>query len=436
MRRMDKKARRIDRAQNLIIALLTLSFVLLLLQTPLFGDAQNGTLSATVRGWFSGTQSTVSTEEDVLTALSVPVRIVHTNDFLRSGADALTTTDSAFEEAGSFLGEAIGSAHGISSAAESVFLSALEGAGIYFDFADELPLEVLAARLGVQSPTTRELNVRRCLVSIGDADSALLYLQDSEQGVFCFSTAVSAAEMRDYLESQNGGSVDFAFSLGEDYASLSPYTLLFAAPETRSELSAANALGDYSAEELLRRAEFNPHTQDWYTESSGTVVYIEGQRKLYLHPDGTLSYNGAAAESGSLFAVTAADPAHPTRTELCAAARSLVGTLTQGRLGDAALYLAGMESDEDGATVFFDYMALGTPIRFADGAHAAEVRIEHGSVTAFTLRVRRYTLTERSSLLLPISLARAVAQRYPNCELTAAYIDSYADTVSASWIAG
>lgn len=432
---MDRKARRVDRAQDLAIALLTLSFVLLLLQTPLFGDAKAGTLSATVRGWFGSVQDAVSAEEDALTALSVPVRIVYTNDFLRSGADALTTADGAFEEAGSFLGEAIGSAYGISGAAESSFLSALDGAGIYFDFASELPLEVLAARLGVQSPTARELNVRRCLVSIGEAESALLYVFDREQGIFCFSTAVSSAELRAYLEAQNGGSVDLACSLGEDYASLSPYTLLFAAPETRSELSAANALGDFSSEELLRRAEFNPHTQDWYTESSGTVVYIEGQRKLYLHPDGTLSYSGVAAEDGSLFAAASAEAAHPTRTELCVAARTLISTLTQGRLGDAALFLSGMESDADGATVFFDYMALGTPIRFSDGSHAAEVRIESGSITAFTLRFRRYTLTERDSLLLPVSLARAVAQRYPGCELTAAYIDSYGDTVSASWIA-
>ena len=172
-----------------------------------------------------------------------------------------------------------------------------------------------------------------------------------------------------------------------------------------------------------------------YVESSGTEVVIEGQRKLYLHPDGMLSYSGGAAEDGSLFAVAAADAAHISRAELCAAARGLIGALTQGRIGDAALFLSGIESDDDGATVFFDYMAGGTPIRFADGSHAAEVRIEGQSITAFSLRLRRYTLTERDSLLLPLALSRAIAQRYPGCELTVAYIDSYGDSVGASWIA-
>ena len=203
----------------------------------------------------------------------------------------------------------------------------------------------------------------------------------------------------------------------------------------RRELSAANALSDYPSEELLRRAEFNPHTKDRYVESSGTEVVIEGQRKLYLHPDGMLSYSGGAAEDGSLFAVAAADAAHISRAELCAAARSLIGALTQGRIGDAALYLSGIEAKENSAVVTFDYMVDGTPVRFANGAHAAEVRIEGQSITAFSLRLRRYTLTERDSLLLPLALSRAIAQRYPGCELSVAYIDPFGDSVSASWVA-
>ena len=423
---MDKKAKLLDRLQNLAIAVLSLSFLFLLVQTPLFGDAGDTTIASTVRGWFTDRQTSAAEEPDSLTALTVPVRIVQTNDFIRSGLDALTTADDAFETVGSFLGEAV---------SENTFLSALDGSGLYFAFACDLPLEVLSARLGVQSPTARQLDVRRCLLGLDGEDTATLYLQDTKQGVYRFSTAVSAASVKDYLESQDDGNADFARSLGEGYTSLSPYTLVFDSVSVRRELSAANALSDYPSEELLRRAEFNPHTKDRYVESSGTEVVIEGQRKLYLHPDGMLSYSGGAAEDGSLFAVAAADAAHISRAELCAAARGLIGALTQSRIGDAALFLSGIASDDDGATVFFDYMAGGTPIRFADGSHAAEVRIEGQSITAFSLRLRRYTLTERDSLLLPLALSRAIAQRYPGCELTVAYIDSYGESVGASWIA-
>ena len=252
---MDKKAKLLDRLQNLAIAVLSLSFLFLLVQTPLFGDAGDTTIASTVRGWFTDRQTSAAEEPDSLAALTVPVRIVQSNDFIRSGLDALTTADDAFETVGSFLGEAIGSARGISSVSENTFLSALDGSGLYFAFACDLPLEVLSARLGVQSPTARQLDVRRCLLSLDGEDTATLYLQDTKQGVYRFSTAVSAASVKDYLESQDGGNADFARSLGEEYASLSPYTLVFDSVSARRVLSAANALSDYPSEELLRRAE-------------------------------------------------------------------------------------------------------------------------------------------------------------------------------------
>lgn len=432
---MDKRAKRFDRLQNLTIFVLALSFILLLVQTPLFGNAGGAAISSAVRSWLTGQTAAGAEEPDSLTALAVPVRIVQTNDFIRSGADALTTADADFETAGSFLGEAIGSAHSISSVSENSFLSALDGSGLYFAFPCGVPLEVLSARLGIQPPTTRQLDVRRCLLSVNGEDTAVLFLQSEKQGIYRFSTAVSASSLKEHLETQDGSGVDFVRSLGEEYASLSPYTLVFDSVSTRAALSAANALSDYPSDELLRRAEFNPHTKDRYVESSGTEVVIEGQRKLYLHPDGTLSYSGGAAEEPSLFAVAAADAAHISRAELCAAARSLIGALTQGRIGDAALYLSGIEAKENSAVVTFDYMVDGTPVRFANGAHAAEVRIEGQSITAFSLKLRRYVLTEQDSLLLPLALSRAIAQRYPGCELSVAYIDPFGDRVSASWVA-
>ena len=136
----------------------------------------------------------------------------------------------------------------------------------------------------MQSPTARQLDVRRCLLSLDGEDTATLYLQDTKQGVYRFSTAVSASSVKDYLESQDGGNADFARSLGEGYTSLSPYTLVFDSVSARRELSAANALSDYPSEELLRRAVFNPRTKDRNVESSGTEIVCDGQRRLCRHP--------------------------------------------------------------------------------------------------------------------------------------------------------
>ena len=430
----NKKARRINLIQNLAIGALSLTFLFLLGQTPLFGGFGADGLPSLVRGWLMERDLSPADDTGSLTTLSVPVSIVQANDFIRTGTDALTTSDSAFESVGSFFSEAIGSAYSISSVPESIFLSALAGSGIYLEFASALPLEVLSVRLGVTSPTSRQLDVRRCLLSVGAASGVQLYLQDGENNCYCFSTAVSASSLTEYLQAQEGESVEFAFLLGEEYSFLSPYTLSFASSASRRVLNGANALTDYPADALLRAVEFNPHTKDRYTESSGTVVYIEGQRKLYLHPDGRIVYSGGAVEGSALFAVTGADAAQPDRAEICSAARRLTGTLVQGRTGDAALFLNGVATDETGSTVVFDYMYDGTPILFADGTHAAEVRIENGFITSFTLRLRRYSAGEQDSLVLPLSLSRAIAQRYPDSELSVAYVDSYADTVNAGWI--
>ena len=66
---MDKKAKLLDRLQNLAIAALSLSFLFLLVQTPLFGDAGDTTIASTVRGWFTDRQTSAAEEPDSLTAL-------------------------------------------------------------------------------------------------------------------------------------------------------------------------------------------------------------------------------------------------------------------------------------------------------------------------------------------------------------------------------
>ena len=75
--------------------------------------------------------------------------------------------------------------------------------------------------------------------------------------------------------------------------------------------------------------------------------------------------------------------------------------------------------------------------------------VEAGSFTRASekLHVSQQTLSARLATLekeletklvvrsSPLALTRAIAQRYPGCELTVAYIDSYGDSVGASWIA-
>lgn len=429
----DRRARRVNRLQNLTIFLLTLSMLLLIASLPLFGALSDSSLLELLRAR-RRTESAAPTEErGGASSLVFPVRIVYTNDFARVGADALTTVSDEFERAGTFLGEALGSANGATPIREAEFLNAMLGEGAYFDFIAALPAEILSGLLGISAPAETVAGVRRMLLTPAADGDAALYLQDGAGRSYRYRTAVSSAALKDFLASRSGESAEFAFMLGEAYARLSPYTLVLGEPAARHALSAANALSG-SEDTILRRAEFNAHTENRFTESSGTVIVREASSALYLRPDGAVDYLGGAAVPGSVYFVAGQDGA-PTLAEAAAAAQNLAVTLLQGLLGDAILYLSGAREENGRTEITFDLMVGGTPLRRSDGAHAGVVTVEGQSITAFTLNVRSYVRQEKEPLLLPFALSAAIARVWDGAELSVAYIDSGADEVLPAWIA-
>ncbi len=428
---MDKKAKRTDRLQNLLIFLLSASALLLALQTPLFGELSANGIPGIFSHFFRETVESGSPDSSTLATAAAPVRIVISNNFVRFGADDLSTADPLFEAPGAFLAEAIGSAQEMHAVPESKFIEQLQLPGLYFDFYSDLPLEVLASRLGVVFPNGQAISARRCLLSLSGT-RVTLYVQSTDS-CYRFSCAVSAKALAEYLEAQEGNDAEFAVSLGEEYAHLSPYTLFLSELAPRRNLTAANPIADFDNTDLLSCAEFNPHTQDRYSESSGTVVILEGQRILRVRSDGTVVYSGSDAELDSLYRVSAATHASPT--EAIAGARELLSVLLQGRLGEASLYLHSAKTTPSGFRLYFDYAIGGTPVRFSDSSHAAEVVVTDNSITAYTVHCRRYQRSESDSLLLPIEQASAVCRDFPGGEPTVAYIDSLGEIVSAGWVA-
>ena len=288
--------------------------------------------------------------------------------------------------------------------------------------------------LGVTAPESELLHIRRLLLTPGESGTTL-YLQDSERGYFVCRTAGDAYALNQALAALDGNGTDFAFALPGDFSQLSPYTVIFSEPVQRNTLSVTSALTN--KESFLRLAEFNPHTENSYTDSSGTTVIREVYGTLRLQPDGTVIYQGDSAETGSLYYVTAAASGKPGMSEAIAGAQKLVFTLLRDAIGDAELYVSGYEGDSKRCTVTFDYAVNGTPLHFSDGTHAAYVTIEGQTITSFQLRCRSYTVSDSPSLLLPIRQAAAIAgSKYQNAELHICYEDRGADTVSAAWFAG
>ena len=430
----SKKARRLDRMQNLTILLLTLSALALFVNLPLFGPLADSSLLELARVRLSREHTASASVASGAVSFTFPVRMVYTNDFTRLGTDALTTLSDEFERAGPYLGEAVGSSYDRQSVGEFVFLSALRGEGLYFDFPVAMPSEILAALLNVTVPDAEVRSIRRVLLTPGRDQDALLYLEDGTGAHYRFSTAVSSEALSDFLSSRSGSSADFAYMLGPDYSELSPYTLILSEPSPRSTLSVFNALSG-NEDTFLRRAEFNPHTENRFTESTGTTIVREVSSTLYLRADGTLDYQGGEAAPGSIYRVPAAKPNEPTLVEAAGAAQKLAVGLLQDSLGEAALYLSGIASSAGTYEITFDLMIDGTPLRFSDGSHAVSITVRGQNITAFTCKARRYALNESVPLLLPFAQAVAIARAWDSAELLVAYVDAGGDTVSPTWIA-
>jgi len=430
----DKREVRINRVQNLVILLLTLSAAFLFACLPLFGTLSDQSLLELAQDRMRRENAVVQTGASGAAQLALPLRMVYTNDFARLGADAETTLSAEFERAGTYLSEAIGSAGDAAWISETVFLSALRGEGLFFDFTAPLPAPLLSGLLGVEMPTHAPEQVRRMLLCPAGAAGAIFYMEDGDGVCYRCDTAVSSSALADFLASQSGRSVDFAFLLGPAYAALSPFTIIFSDAAPCRALSVTNAV-PLNEDAFLRRAGFNSHTENRFTESSGTVIVREVSSTLYLRPDGTVEYRGGDAAADSAYFVPAAEPGAPTLFEAASAAQRLLLSLTQIFPDDAALCLSGARETEEGYEICFDLTADGTPIRFADGAHAAVVEIAGQSVRSFTLRARSYTLTEETTALLPFALSAAIARVWDGAELLTAYVDAGGDTAECAWLA-
>ncbi|MBU5627759.1 hypothetical protein KQI82_12650 [Oscillibacter sp. MSJ-2] len=407
-----------NRLQNIAICLLSLSAVVLFAQIQLtaLGRIQ---LAADPADAVQGATGS-------LAEFSSPLRVAVTNSFGRSGQGRSTTSDASSLVL--LLGEALGTAGPASAVPEASFRELLDGENLFFDFTLPLPLPVLSALLGAEaSPSLASLTARR-LILAAEGSSVQLYFED--EAVYSCTTSVLGSALSSVLDSYQSSSASFAFESGEEYSALDPYTLFIDEPSEYHTLSASNPLAD--TDTLLRRLQFNPHTNNRYVDSGGTEVIIENDRTLRIYTDGTVTYQSGDGERS--FPVSAAGES-PTAVEAAAAARSLAESVLSP--GEASLCLRGVQQKADGWLVSFGYQLDGVPILFSDEMSAAELLIQNGSIVSFTLRLRSYTATDSPSVLLPVRQAAAIARhRYSGAELMVAYVDSLSDSVSAQWVAG
>lgn len=430
-----RRRRTAERLKSLLIVALSLSALYLCARTGLYGD-----LSGRWGGLLPEQESPIplGSAGDVRPEL-IPVRIT-----VRSGSGRFAAqydqalTDEVYTALRGLLAEALASARPPRQITEAHWRQALEREGMCFDFGGQVPLDALCVWLGEGSRNDAlSGDVRRLLVARDSAgDGVLLYFHCEADGTFsaCETSLTFRGRMEDSLEPYGGSGPSFAFELGEAYRALDPYVLLSAAPLSPRVYEAGNPLLEEDALDRVQRAlSFRPQSDAGY-QVQGGLRYREGKETLEVLGRGVIAYHASepAASRYSLGAGSA-----PGRTACIEAAWRLAEATVGSLSGAGRLCLLEARETANGAVVRLGYTLDGAAVALPDGAAAAQVVIQEGYITNYTLQFRSYTDTgERSLVLRELQAAAALEVQAPGGELALCYIDSGSESLEAGWVAG
>ena len=183
---------------------------------------------------------------------------------------------------------------------------------------------------------------------------------------------------------------------------------------------------------ILAKLQFNPNTKSRYTETGGTEVIMENGRALRLQADGKIVYQ-SGGEGVLKVAETAGDL--PAIRDIVEGSKTLMDELAGLAGGAGALYLTGAEQNGNETVLTYGYQVQGIPVCFSDGFDAGSITISGSVVSDLSLRLRRYTVQEETSMLLPLRQALAIAERYDGAELFIGYAGDGNGRIKACWLA-
>lgn len=410
--------------QNLALLTLTVTAMLLLMRFPML----EGVVSGRMRAILSAPESAVQHSVD-LTGAVAAVHLVVTDEtgFGRYAKINAPTAGMEFQKLEPLLRGAIGSATDSREATHAEFRTAMETPGIYVDLTTALPVSAVAAWLGEQF--VGDDSVRALALTTARETAMLFFLREDGSLLRCECALTSSAVREVAAEFQpNGGQ----FAYESEYGTLAPYTVFVQTVDSVAKVD-ASIPGGYSAYNLLTALNFNAHTNSRYFESSGTEVVMQAPHFLWIGTDGSVHYSSDGEVTDPLYRLNCAEEA-PNAVEVLRGTYLLATALSSGTAA-ATLSLEQIERTETGWTVSFGYRYDGVSVRLGNERAALRVVVTGDTITEFDYFCRAYTPTQEETVLLPPSMAVAIASVYNGGELTLAYVDDGGSVHGAHWFA-
>lgn len=429
-----KKRSLAELLKSVLIVLLVLLAVFLIGETQIFSRFFGGkSLTSLILSSRSGNQLPLWNEETDLhiTEAAQPLCLavtVSANGGHYGVKYSEGELDSVYSTAATLLGEVIGSAGEPAEISENEWRASLASQNIFVDYYNPFPLSVISSWFGSEPAlSSAQRSVRRLCISSPDGSAVRLSYIDSGSGLFYSApTSVPFSSLSRVLQLYIPGDARFAFELGPVYSGCDPYSLIL----SDTAVPAAVSLLPLSTADMDRAVSafsVNPNTASRFTESDGTLVYVESGSSLRISESGVLVYRNLSGEGRLRVAETASQN---TLANAVKFAKKLVENSVGSSGGSARIYLTGVQTSGSSCTLSFGWVISGIPLLRSDGL-SSSVTVENGIVTSAQILLRSYSLSEQAETLLPE--LQTAAMTTDGREARLCYVEA-SGSVSARWV--
>ncbi|MDR0951786.1 MAG: hypothetical protein LBM18_02570 [Oscillospiraceae bacterium] len=360
---MGNRARVLNHLRNLALLLLSVSAVVLLIMamSDVLGP---GAAESAPTGSLSSESSLFILPETILITDENGARYAAKYDY--------ASRERVFAQLSTSLGEALGSASAPQALDEDGWRQALDKPGVFFNWPNPQPLELIAASGGA-SPgwSNSESLVRRlCLACSGG--KVFLALETDFPGEYLrLATALSEGSFLGRLGSSGLTAGSFAFETDFAVSTLDPYFVF--SDETLALPAASRISVPVNLNPLplaLSNFGMNERLSTNYNDGDG-IVYVDGYKTLRLSSDGRASFSASNADGLTVASTTGS----PTAFERLSAASALISATLGPVCGQAEIGFLGSEQSGEEHTLYFGYYVDGIPVRASEDVWCAKIEI-------------------------------------------------------------
>lgn len=415
--------RQIDRVENILIALLALSALLLVGKTGMF-QTVTGQTGQNAPASFSGAQGNTLSRGN-------PVGLMVQNQYGRYGlCYDQAAADSLYEKGlGNLLNQALAAMGDPQPVTQESWMQAVtqQETWVFYDFLYDVSFS--------HQDNRGEGKGRRFFLTGHNDRAETLYYQNGESGDF-YTAQIREGEvpLPAILSTLAPNEAHFAFE-DQDLAEVFPPAMLVL-PKAPScpVYTASNPLADLdegATRAYLEKLGFNLRATTVYESVDGSVIR-EGTDTLRIQEDGTLIYHGAESGEARWQALSQREKDQQIK------AQEVLDLLTGDLMGQGKLFCQSITTLADGETeLIFCCLLSGAQVELWEEGWTARVVFQGEVLTAFELHLRRYEQTQDTCAILPHRQAAAVAETMGQSgkELQLCYTDDGAGSpVTADWV--